>query len=138
MSQTATNKAQEEKQLGFLCDHGRQLVAAGDIKQAIRVYQIACLKHPFEPSPWIGLGLCQKQLGEAGAAASTLTAALALGAVHPRIPVHLAECYLQLKRPKEARKNLDHAIRAAKKANDSETLSRAYAVLALLKSEVPQ
>lgn len=115
-----------------LLDQGQQLIRAGNVKGAARVYQIACLRHPFDPTPWLGAGLCQKQLGDNRAAELALGIASALGADHPGVLVHRAECRARRGRLDLARDDLEEAKKGATRVGDIKTRDKAGRALAWL------
>lgn len=125
----------DDRSLSQLLDLGQALVRAGDVKGAAKVYQIACLRHPFDPAPWVGAGLCQKRLGDSRAAELALAIAEALGADHPAILVHRAECRARRGKNEQARADLEAALYRARKLDDTETVSRARRALSWLESQ---
>jgi Flp pilus assembly protein TadD len=107
------------------CEQGRRLASAGDLARATRVFQVACIRFPLEPAPWIGLGLCLKKLGKVGPAELALSTAEALGSGNAGVLVHRAECQLRLGDPGAARRDLLRASSEALRQNDRRTADRA-------------
>jgi Flp pilus assembly protein TadD len=128
MSET-TERTPEEHSLGQLLDQGRRLARAGDAKGAARVYQVACLRHPFQPDPWVGLGLCQKRLGDLRAADLAFSIADALGASHPGVLLHRAECRVREGKLDLARRDLEQCIARAAELDEETTVERAARTL---------
>ena len=134
MTSTLDWLAEHDGSSELLCAHAKRLVAAGDLESASRAYQLAGLRQPFDPNPWIGLGLCQKGRGDPGAAELSLTVARALGADHPGLLAHRAECHLRLGRAERAVNDLEDAVREASALGDDSTELRALRALALINS----
>lgn len=95
MSRRSDPRGMKKPHVDLYCEQGRQLVSAGDLQRATRVFQVACVRFPLESDPWIGLAICLKKLGKPGVAERALTTARALGAHDPALLVHRAECQLR-------------------------------------------
>ncbi len=107
------------------CEQGRRLASAGDIQRATRVFQVACVQFSMEPEPWVGLALCLKKLGRSGVAELAISTARALGAEHPGLLVHRAECQIRRGDIEAARKDLLAAASEALVKGDDATYDRA-------------
>ena len=135
MTDTARETENDSRSLEQLIERGRQLVRAGDVKTAARIYQVACLRNPFEADPWVGLGLCQKRLGDLRAADLAFSIAEALGADHPGLLAHRAECRIRQGKLDLARVDLEAAIAKARELDEPSTLDRALHALEWLERQ---
>ena len=112
-----------------LLEQGKRLVSAGDVRRAARTYQLACLRYPFDPRPWIGLALSLKHLGELTGAERSLTAARVIGGDIPGTLAHRGECRLRQGRPGPAREDLERALLQAHEKGDPNAIKRSVRVL---------